>query len=115
VTTTGLSVTASVQLDINGNGKVQIGPLSAAEVWHPASVHVSVTTANNEAVCNIYVGDNTDQRNFRDATFTGSSGDSSDRVSADIVKVGHYIMAVWTDGDPRATASLSITGTKDIG
>lgn len=112
--TVALSVTTSVALDGSGNGVTSIGPLSAMEVWHPANVHVSVSTAVLEAQCDIFVGDSTDQRNFRDGTFTGSSGDSSDRVSADTVKSGHKVYARWTGGDPLASATLSITGTKDI-
>jgi hypothetical protein len=114
MTTAPLSETASMQLDGTGSGTVRIGPLSAREVWTPATVHVSVSTANNEAVCSIYVGDAPQQRNFRDATFTGSSGDSSDRVGADTVKIGHAIYAVWTGGDAKAMASMTVTGSKNV-
>ena len=111
--TVPLSVTVSVQLDNTGSGKAQIGPLSALEVWHPTNVHVSVSSAINEAQCSIYVGDNTDQRNFRDGTFSGSSGDSTGDI-VDVVKAGHYVIAVWTGGDALASATLTVTGTKDI-
>lgn len=109
-----LSESVSVQLDGSGNGTAKTGPLSARETWQPSNVHVSVSTATNEAVCNIYVGDAAQQRNFRDATFTGSSGDSSDRVNADTVTVGAYVWAVWTGGDPGAMATLSVTGSKMV-
>lgn len=112
--TVPLSDSVSVQLDANGNGTAYLGPLSAREVWHPASVHVQVSTDNNEAVCNIYVGDAALQRNFRDATASGSLGDSSDRVGNDTIKTPNRIFAVWTGGDPKAVATLSVVGSKDI-
>lgn len=114
MTTVPLSETVSVQLDATGNGTVHTGPLSAREVWHPANVHVAVSTANNEAVCNIFAGDSTQQRCFRDATFTGSSGDATDRVNADTIRTGMYVWAVWTGGDPLAIATMTITGTRDV-
>jgi hypothetical protein len=114
MTTVPLAETISIALDANGNGTAQIGPLTAREIWHPANVHVSVTTAVNEAVCTIYVGDAAQQRCFRDATFTGSSGDSSDRVSADTVRTGAYVWASWAGGDALAQATLTVTGTRDV-
>lgn len=103
-----------IKLDGSGNGTAKVGPLSAREVWHPENVHVQVSTANNEATCTIFVGDSASQRNFRDATFTGSSGDSSDKVGADDVKSGSYVWAQWVGGDAGASASLRVTGTKDV-
>lgn len=104
----------SVILDGSGNGSVRVGPLTAREVWHPSNVHVQVTTNTNEATCTVYVGDQPIQRNFRDLTFTGSSGDSSDKISADTVQCGHYVWAVWSGGDAGARAVMNVTGTKDI-
>jgi hypothetical protein len=114
MTTVPLAQTATVQLDSSGNGAASVGPLSAREVWHPANVHVSVSTATNEAQCTIYVGDDTSSRNLRDGTFTGSSGNSTDTVSADVVRVGHKVSAVWAGGDALAVATLTVTGSKDI-
>lgn len=107
---------ASVMLDGSGSGIASCGPLNAREVWHPVNVHVSAN-ANpvNEAQCSIFCGDNvTTPTNFRDGTFSGSSGDSSDRVNADVIKSPHKIFAQWTGGDASAVATLTVTGTKDI-
>ena len=109
-----LNVTVSVRLDGAGGGTAQAGPISAREVWHPASVHVQASSAVAEAVCNIYIGDSPVQPNFMDGTFSGSSGDSSDRVSSVPVTCSWYVWAVWTGGDPGATATLTVTGTKDV-
>lgn len=106
--------TANVTLNGSGNGTASVGPLTARETWHPENAHVSVSSANSEASCVIYVGDSALQRNQRDTTFTGSSGDASDKIGADIVKPPHKIWAVWTGGDPGAVATLTVTGSKDI-
>lgn len=106
-----------IKLDINGNGTVKLGPLSAREVWNPTSASVktnqAVGSVVNEAVCNLYVGLSATQENFRDGTFSGSSGDTSDVVSGRLPK-GNYVWAVWVGGDAGVTANLVVTGTKDI-
>jgi hypothetical protein len=120
VTTVPLSRNAQSQpFDSNGNGQAQVGPLSAREVWSPGQVGVKTTQliANvvNEAACYIYVGDNTaTPTNYRDATRSGSSGDSTDAVSSDTVKCGQYIFAVWTGGDPGAVGVMTVTGTETV-
>lgn len=108
---------ASVSITLNGsgNGTAKIGPISAREVWHPDNAHVSANSNPvKEAKCNIYAGEDTTQKNFRDATYTGSSGDSTDKIGADVIQNGHWIWAVWSGGDANVTAILSVTGTKDI-
>jgi hypothetical protein len=111
-----LNQNASVTLDGSGNGTAKIGPASARETWYPQNVHVSAN-ANpiNEAGCNMFVGDNTTTpSNFRDNSISGSTGDSSDRVNADVIKIGHYVFAVWTNGDAGAIATVTVTGTKTL-
>lgn len=109
----------SSPFDANGNGMAYVGPQSGREVWSPQNVHVSATTGLpvvNEAACSINVGIPTavNPASFRDETFSGSSGDSSDRVSADIIKCGTAVIAVWTGGDPGAIGTLNVTGTKTV-
>lgn len=111
-----LTVRASVQLDGSGNGTASVGPLSARETWHPDNCHVNAMTGVpvvNEASCQMFVGDDASQRNFRDITYSGSSGDASDKVSG-TVKCPHRIFAVWSGGDPGAYATMSVTGTLDV-
>lgn len=114
ITSIGPEGQGIVFLDGTGKGTVKVGPMSAREVWNPANVHVSVATIVNEATCNIYAGEDTSQKNFRDATFTGSSGDATDKISADVLKCGSFILATWTGGDPGSQAILKVTGTKTI-
>lgn len=109
-----LAQNAVVTLDASGDGTAKIGPLSARETWYPANVHVSVATNTNEATCSIYVGTSVIAANFRDGTFSGSSGDATDRVSADVVRSGASVWAVWSGGDPGAVATLTVTGEREI-
>jgi hypothetical protein len=109
-----LNDTVTVVLDGSGSGTAKVGPISAREVWRPAMAHVSVSTNTTEATCSVFVGDAAIAANLRDATFKGSSGNATARVNADIVKVGSYVWAQWTGGDPGATGTLNVTGTKEI-
>lgn len=110
-----LSVSQSIALDGSGNGTIKLGPVSAREIWNPQNAHVQVTgPVTNEAVCNIYVGNTATQGNFRDASQSGSTGDSSDRINADTIKCGQYVWAVWTGGDAGRQATLTITGSKTV-
>jgi hypothetical protein len=115
-TTVPLYETAIVTLNGSGSATAKLGPASAREVWTPSTAHVQANAGSvtNEAECSIFVGDAPTQQNFRDATFSGSSGDSSDRIDADTVKCGWYVWAVWTGGDAGATAYLNVTGSKTI-
>lgn len=109
-----LNESTTVVLSGAGSGTAKVGPISAREVWKPGIAHVSASSNVNEAQCLIYVGDSPIQRNFVDGTFSGSSGDSSDRVNATEVKVGASVWAVWSGGDAGATATLTVTGTKRL-
>jgi hypothetical protein len=110
-----LNESITIALNASGNGTARLGPLSARDIWHPDNVHVSAN-ANpiNESQCKIYCGDLPIQQNFRDGTVSGSSGDSSDRISASVIKCGQYIYAVWANGDANVNATLTVTGTKDV-
>lgn len=111
-----LDQSATVTLNGSGNGTAKLGPLTARETWYPSNVHVRTnqTSVTNEATCAIYVGDQAITWNFRDTTFTGSSGDSTGKVSADRIRSGQYVWAVWTGGDAGAVAVLNVTGERDV-
>lgn len=109
-----LRETAIVTINSSGNATAKVGPRSAREVWYPDNVHISVQGFTHESSCSIYMGSDTTQSNFRDESVFASSGDSSGTVSADVVKVGHYIWAVWSGADVGKSAVLTITGVKDV-
>jgi hypothetical protein len=115
MTSVPLNESVPVVLNGAGNGTAKVGPKSAREVWHPDNVHVSAN-ANpvNDSLCKIFVGDLPINQNYRDGTVSGSSGDSSDRVNASVIKCGQFVYAVWSGGDANVTATLTVTGTKDI-
>jgi hypothetical protein len=109
-----LNESASVVLDGSGNGTARVGPTGHGQTWHPAVASVRVNTNTLEAQVAIYVGSSATSDNFADATYTGSSGNSSDSVSATEVRLGSYVWAVWTGGDPGSQATLTVTGSQDI-
>lgn len=105
---------ASVVLDGSGNGTAKVGPLSARESWTPAVVSVKATTNTKEATCTTYAGAAAQAPYFLDSTYAGSSGDSTGRGAAKTLRVGQYVWAVWTGGDPGAVATVTVIGTKEI-
>lgn len=110
-----LDESAFVTLDGSGNGTAKLGPLTAREVWRPITASVRVNQSpTNEAQCTIYVGQFATQENFRDLTFSGSSGDATGKVAGKPLKKGDYVWAVWTGGDAGQRACLNVTGSKDV-
>lgn len=106
---------------MNGSGAVtvQIGPLSAREVWYPENVSVKAVRNGtpaviNEAECRIYVGPTATDSNFRDASVNGSSGDSTSRVDGDKMVCGDKVWGVWSGGDAGAIAYLVVTGYREV-
>jgi len=108
-----LALPVSVTLDGSGNGTASAGPLGAREVWTLTSVACSVSTNIKEATFAIYVGDRVFPGGLRDQSFSGSSGDSTDRIT-DAIKSGWKVWGMWRGGDPGATATMSLTGTREI-
>jgi len=111
-----LNETGQVTLDGSGNGTVRLQPDGPQEHWIPTLASVKCTTAVNEATCKIYIGPKVSDDNFVDGTFSGSSGDATDRVTGyDIARTRNpYIFAVWAGGDPGAQATMVLNGTKEI-
>jgi hypothetical protein len=95
---------------------VRLTPDGPNEHWLPILASVKASSNTNEATCRIYVGPNTNDDSFVDGTFSGSSGDATDRVTGyDISRrTDPYIWAVWAGGDAGAQATLVISGTKEI-
>lgn len=108
-----LDLAITTVLDGSGNGTARLGPIGPREVWAPSSASVEASSAAAEASAKIYVGDTITQK-FVDGTLSGSTGDSTDRVSAYTVKLGSFIWAKWTGGDPGAVATLTVAGTKTV-
>jgi hypothetical protein len=113
-TRVSMNETAIITLDGTGSGTARLGPLTARETWYPDGVSVKANSnPTNEAQCIIYIGEGATQDNFRGTTFTGSSGDSTDQVPGKMSK-GWYVFAVWSGGDANVSATLTVTGEKEI-
>ena len=107
-----LDTSASVTLDASGNGTASTGP-QVAEYWDGLSVAVSVATAAAEAGCSLYLGSGLSAGELLGQTATGSSGDTYQEASGDLlVQLGQKLTAVWKGGDPGALATMSVFGTK---
>lgn len=108
-----LSQSDQVVLDDTGAGTASIGPTGAGETWQVSSVGVHCSSNQNEATCQVFAGSGASDKYFADATTWGSTGDSTDSVSAPLA-VGSEIFAVWSGGDPGATAFVTVTGTRTV-
>jgi hypothetical protein len=106
-----LNETTSVTLDGSGNGTAKLGPSGPQETWTPSNVYVECSTNAAEAVCKIYAGPSATSPYAKDITVDGSTGDSSEKCNIPIPK-GWFVWAAWTGGDPGATATLNVDGTK---
>lgn len=106
---------ATGTLDGSGNGTLRLGPTAHGQVWRPqvASVRMTGAAPAAQATCYVYAGDAATDPNFVDATYDVNN-DSTDRVTGTELRLGQYVFARWTGGNAGATATLSITGTKDI-
>jgi hypothetical protein len=103
---------ASVILDSSGNGSVQTGPNIGK--WNLTHAAINTSSAAKTPQCKLYMGTDTGIANLIDGTFVGSLN-STDNVSAKPIGPGEYIFAVWTGGDPGATATLTVNGTLTTG
>lgn len=109
--TAPLNENGSVTLDGSGNGTLKMVPWGGSVTWRPASVSVKVATNAAEAACRIYIGPTASDAYFVDGTLSGSTGDSTDRVSGYSIDThGSALWAVWEGGDPGAVATMSVSG-----
>lgn len=108
-----LSAGAKVTLDASGNGTASVGPTAQGETWQAgftAAVHCSSNAS--EAQAKAYCGGGVSPQYFIGGTTWGSTGDSTTNTPQ--MQVGQQVFAVWTGGDPGATAFLSVNGTRVV-
>jgi hypothetical protein len=108
-----LSAVASCTLNSDGNGVAVIGPATTRETWTPGTASVSASSNTNEATAKIYAGNEMSMPYFVDGTTWGSTGDSTSNFSGSVYP-GQQIWCSWTGGDPYATATMVITGTRTV-
>ena len=104
---------ATCVLDEQGNGTASVGPSLTGETWTVGVAAVSVVTNTNEANCKTYAGVTVAPSSFVDGTTWGSTGDSTSNFVTPIWP-GAQVFAVWTGGDPLATATLTLNGTRTV-
>lgn len=114
--TVALDTFQTITLNGSGAGTAQVGPTLPREVWHPRIVSIvcNQAVASGTCTCNIYDGPAALQQFFIDGTFSGDTGDSTDAAQASEIRLGSYIIAVWTGGVAGAQATLTVTGTRDL-
>lgn len=108
-----LNQAAEIELDSNGDGTASLGPTSSGEIWNVTSVGVHCETNTQEATCRVYAGSGPSPKYFVDATTWGSTGDSTDSVTAPLA-VGSQVFAVWSGGDANTTGHVTVNGTRQV-
>ena len=109
-----LSESGFVTLNGSGNGTVKIGPGAHGVVWKPSRIAVKVSSATLSPTCQIFIGNTATAENFIDGTFTGQQNATDSAVGQEL-RLGQYVWAVWTGGDVGAQATVTVTGSKDVG
>ena len=109
-----LSEAAFVTLNGSGAGTARLGPAAHGVVWKPSRIAIKTSSAVLSPTCQVYVGNAATSENFIDGTFTGQQN-ATDSAVGQQLRLGMYVWAVWTGGDAGAQATLTVTGSKDIG
>jgi hypothetical protein len=104
---------AQVTLSGAGAGTIKLGPLSHRETWQKLQVSVRTTTAVTVGTCEarMFVGTDTSDTNYRDGTFSGDTGDTSDAIS-DQIRLPNSLIVTWAGGVAGDTATVVVTGEK---
>lgn len=105
---TEVSPTNTVKLDGSGNGRCAVSP-PAGTKWSLRLATLATTTATKHPQGQLYRGSPSGPLQLVDSTFTGDSA-SSAKVGGALYYPGQWLWAVWTGGDPGATATLQAFG-----
>jgi hypothetical protein len=107
-----LDAYATVILNAQGGGTVQVGPNVPGVVWFPSTAAVSTSTATNVPLAYLYQGISANASSLISATYTGSA-DSTD-LPGQPMYAGTLLICAWVGGDVGATATLSVFGSMQI-
>lgn len=108
-----LNLAGQVKLNGAGNGTVSLGP-NVGQRWTISVASILIPNPTLFPRCELYMGALATPEFFVDGTYTGNLN-ASDAVAGMKLSNGQKIFAVWTGGDPGATATLSIIGIQETG
>ena len=117
--TKGLNQSASVVLDGSGNGIASLGPGTPGHVWQPQTVSIFMTGAiptpggSNVSVVYLYAGNDTSAISLIDSTYNVNAN-STGAIQGIVLYPGQFISAQWVFGNPHATATVNVVGTRIV-
>lgn len=109
--TVALLASGQVTLNGSGNGQVTLGPSIPGDSWNPSGGACLVSSDNATPQFQCYlnvVGPGT----FIGGSQTGNNDTCA--VGGLTLYTGMAIIGVWTGGDPGATATFNLSGTRTI-
>lgn len=107
-----LKQTDTIQLDGNGNGEIEFGPVPAGREWMVARLQVFVDVDNPMPVASVYDGTPV-VPNLVDATYTGAQ-DTSEMAGTPPMSASEVLTVRWTGGAPGANATATLTGVEVV-
>lgn len=103
--------TVTVVLDGDGNGTCPpLGPSSYGETWTLSGVSLQCSSNAAEATGSVYLSGS-----LIGTTTWASTGDTGVATSVVQVMTGQVLTAKWAGGDPGATATMTVLGTRTVG
>jgi hypothetical protein len=113
--TLSLSASVTAKLTAGGAGQVQLGPSHAGEVWYPTAVSATMTgsTPTGIATLQVFAGPAPTPPNFVDGTYSVLQAASS-LIEGQVLQPGQNVFAVWAGGNPNATVTFVVSGTRTV-
>lgn len=110
------SFATSIRLDGTGAGVAQLGPSITNEQWEPGRVSVSCSASVTSGACqaSVYCGAYIGADTFKEATFSGDTGDSTDAVAGEQLWPGQFVFVQWQAGVPFAFATMRVQGVRTV-
>lgn len=113
--TAPLNVTVTGVLDGSGNGVLSATP-RFGQTWRPtiASTFMSgsIPSDGESSTCVLLIGMNVNAATQIDSTYQ-VTGAASDSLTGQVVYPGQSVFAQFTNGNPGAAVTMTLTGTFD--
>lgn len=115
MTTVPLYEFGDTVLDGSGDGTVRLGPSAHGVVWRPKVVSIKMTGAipSGVATCFVYAGNSATDQFFVDATYNVKNN-ATGKIEGQEIRLGQYVFGVWDGATAGATATVVVSGEKDI-